>query len=67
MMKTSVRILLFSMFLAPSGGCQKCLTCTKTIGGVAGNFVAETRQECDYSEARTLEDSSSGTTVWSCD
>jgi hypothetical protein len=46
---------------------DKCQTCTKTIGGVAGNVVDEVREVCDEDEASNLEASSSGTTVWKCE
>jgi hypothetical protein len=67
MKKTHKQVLFLVMILIGASSCQKCQTCTKTIGGVAGNFVAETREVCDDQEATTLEFSSSGTTVWSCD
>lgn len=44
-----------------------CQTCTKTIGGVAGNTTDEIREVCDDNEAMRLETSSSGTTVWTCE
>jgi hypothetical protein len=44
-----------------------CQTCTKTIGGVAGNFVDEIREVCNESDVIALEESSSGTTVWTCE
>jgi len=49
--------------------CKKedCQTCTKTIGGVAGNFTDEVREVCNDNEAVQLEESSSGTTVWTCE
>lgn len=46
---------------------EKCQTCTKTIGGVAGNITVEVRKVCDEQEAQELEDSSSGTTHWECE
>jgi len=46
---------------------DKCQTCTKTIGGVAGNVVDEVRNVCDEDEASNLEASSAGTTVWKCE
>jgi len=42
-------------------------TCTKTIGGVAGNIPLETIEVCNVNEADSLVTSSSGTTVWECD
>jgi|GEM_PF-1217443 len=59
-------IILFSISLS---SCNKdnCQTCTKTIGGVAGNFVDEEREVCNEIEANSLESSSSGTTVWKCE
>ena len=67
MKKLPYQFLVSVMILISASSCQKCQICTKTIGGVAGNFVAETREVCDNEEAITLELSSSGTTVWSCD
>jgi|TARA_R110000737_G_C14617083_1_gene492157 hypothetical protein len=46
---------------------DKCQTCTKTIGGVAGNVVDEVREVCDEDEISNLEASSAGTTVWKCE
>ena len=46
---------------------DNCQTCTKTIGGVAGNETVEVREVCDENEAIDLEASSSGTTVWTCE
>ena len=52
-----------------STSCKKdeCQTCTKTIGGFAGNFTDEVREVCNDNEATELEESSSGTTVWTCE
>lgn len=47
--------------------CKKCETCTKTIGGIAGDIVMETKEVCDADEIKALEASSSGTTVWACE
>ena len=58
--------LLFSISLS-SCNKEECQTCTKTIGGVAGTFVDEERQVCSDIEANTLEASSGGTTVWTCE
>jgi hypothetical protein len=56
--------ILFSITACKKENCQ---TCTKTIGGVAGNFTDEVREVCDDDEATELEESSSGTTVWTCE
>ncbi|MCF6366685.1 MAG: hypothetical protein L3J35_10840 [Bacteroidales bacterium] len=45
----------------------KCETCTKTIGGIAGSILIEERVVCDENQIKELEESSSGTTVWSCE
>lgn len=49
--------------------CQKnnCQTCTKTIGGFAGNITDEVKEVCNDNEATELEVTSSGTTVWECE
>jgi hypothetical protein len=49
--------------------CQKnnCQTCTKTIGGFAGNITDEVKEVCNDNEATELEATSSGTTVWECE
>ena len=67
MKKLPYQFLVSVMILISASSCQKCQICTKTIGGVAGNFVAETREVCDESKATTLKNSSAGTTVWSCE
>jgi len=61
--------LIFTVVLITLISCKKddCQTCTKTIGGVAGNFTDEVREVCDDNEATDLEESSSGTTVWTCE
>lgn len=48
--------------------CKKgnCQTCTRIMGGVAGNINVEERKVCDEDEAQKLEKSSSGTTTWEC-
>jgi hypothetical protein len=48
-------------------GCKKCEQCTKTIGGIAGDIVLESKEVCNEDDIKTLESSSSGTTVWSCE
>ncbi len=62
---TAVLAIAFMAFNA----CDKddCETCTQTIGGVAGNEVMEERVVCDKEEAESLEASSAGTTVWTCE
>ena len=61
--------LLLMAILFSITACKKenCQTCTKTIGGVAGNITDETKEVCSDIEATELEESSSGTTVWSCE
>uniref|UniRef100_UPI00404B9340 hypothetical protein n=1 Tax=Fulvivirga sp. TaxID=1931237 RepID=UPI00404B9340 len=63
------KIFLALALLLAFTSCKKdeCQTCTKTIGGIAGNITAEIREVCDDSEATKLEASSEGTTVWSCE
>ena len=46
---------------------NKCETCTKTVGGIAGNEILETKKVCGKDEINAVEASSSGTTVWSCE
>jgi hypothetical protein len=50
-------------------GCAKknCPKCTKTIGGFTGNIVVEERTVCNAEERQQLIESSSGTTMWTCD
>ena len=43
------------------------VSCTKTIGGVAGNITDEVKTVCDEKEAQNLEDSSQSITVWECE
>jgi len=66
-MRTSILVLTAISLLTFSSCKKECQTCTKTIGGVAGNFVDEEREVCDENEANDLEDSSAGTTVWTCE
>lgn len=44
-----------------------CQTCTKTTGGVAGNFTEEVREVCDDEKVKELEESSAGTSIWTCE
>jgi hypothetical protein len=62
-------LMIAVFFLIGFSSCEKeeCQTCTKTIGGFAGNFTDEVREVCDTNEARELEESSSGTTTWECE
>ena len=61
MLKTTFIILFVLIFTCFS--CQKnCETCTKPIGGIAGNSVMETKKVCNQKEINELEASSSGTT-----
>ena len=66
MMKNAL-ILTTLLFAFASCKNDNRQTCTKTIGGVAGTDVMETREVCDNNEAAKLEESSSGTTVWTCE
>ncbi len=62
------QLLIIGVVLLGFNSCKKdeCQTCTKTIGGFAGNIVDEQREVCSKSEAERLEASSAGTTVWTC-
>ncbi len=64
-MRKTFYLLLVVVFVSSCVG-KHCATCTKTIGGVAGNEILEVKEVCDESEASELEGSSSGTTVWDC-
>ncbi len=65
-MKTTY--LTFTFFLLVFTSCSDdCQTCTKTIGGIAGNVTDEVREVCDDDEANDLIDSSTGTTIWTCE
>lgn len=59
-------IVIISAFII-SCSKDKCQTCTKTIGGVAGNYTDEVKEVCNNSEAQKLEESSASTTVWKCE
>jgi hypothetical protein len=60
-------IILGLSLIACSDDSGDCQTCTKTIGGVAGNSIEEVKEVCNSTEANNLEASSSGTTVWTCE
>ncbi len=64
-----MKYLLIPIILIALISCNKnkCQTCTKAIGGVAGNITTEERTVCDDDEITNLENSSSGTTVWTCE
>ncbi len=61
--------LIFPIILITLISCKKkpCQTCTKTIGGVAGNITTEVLEVCDENQISNLESFSSGTTVWTCE
>jgi hypothetical protein len=62
-----ILIIITAMLAFVSCKKEDCQTCTKTIGGVAGNFTDEVREVCNDNEAAQLEQSSSGTTIWTCE
>jgi len=67
-MKKIISIYILTTLLLFMLSCtkEKCQTCTKTIGGAAGNITAEIKTVCDEKEAQSLENSSQSTTVWEC-
>lgn len=62
----SIKLLFIILMIISSCKKDDCQTCTKTIGGVAGNSTEEIREVCDEREAERLEGSSQSTTVWDC-